>query len=208
MKKLIVMMMLAVLVVGCSQKQKSPVEARFERYVQSENLTDNISRVDSIVLVDSITIIKQLEWIDNMSDSLDNCVLESIKLMADAKYIYNEARAIEAADIALRYTNIVSGNRKEKADGLKDKILVFVDDNKENKCYYLEHKIYVTTPEGHDIYNSRTIGYEDSIIIYKDPKQAWTTKSSRIGTYLRDYMTETVASKMVLMDEINTFLGK
>lgn len=208
MKKLIVMMLLAVMMVGCSEKTKSPVEARFERYAQYEHLTNDILGIDSIVLVDSTTILKQLEWIDGMSDSLDNCVLDGLKLMADAKHIYNEDRAIQAAEIALSYTNISSGSRKEKADKLKDKILVFVDDNKENKCYYVEHKIYVATPNGQDVYNSRTIGYEDSIIIYKDPEQAWTTKSSRIGTYLRDYLKETVASKMVLMDEINAFIGK
>lgn len=206
MKKLLAVMLIAVLTVNCAKKQNSAIEARFEQYVQSENLKDVISTIDSIVLVDSASIISTLAQIDFLSDSLDNCILDGITTMADAKHIRNEARAIDAAKITLRYTDISNGDRSVKAKELKDKIISFIDENDENKCYQLEHKIYVHTTNGQDVYNARTLGYQDTIIIYKDESKAWTTKSTRLGTYLRDYMMETVASKKVLMDDINTFL--
>lgn len=209
MKELIAIIAILVFIMaGCAKKPKSPVEARFERYIQSENIKENTISIDSIVLVDSTAIINTLTQIDNLSDSLDNCILTGITAMADSKYIRNESRAIEAAKITLRYTDISNGGRNVKAKELKDKILAFIDENDENKCYQLEHKIYVHTSNGQDVYNARTLGYQDTIIIYKDENKAWTTKSTRLGTYLRDYMMETVASKEVLMDDINSFLNQ
>lgn len=208
MKKLIaIIATLAFIMAGCGKKPKNPVEARFERYMQSENIKESIMSIDSIVLVDSTSIISTLAKIDNMSDSLDNCILAGITAMSDSKRIRNEARAVEAAKIALRYTDISNGDRNAKAKELKDKIISFIDENNESKCYQLEHKIYVRTSNGRDVYNARTLGYQDTIIIYKDADKAWTTKSTRLGTYLRDYMMETVASKEVLMDDINSFLN-
>lgn len=208
MKKLLaVMLMLFPMLVGCSHKPKSLVESRFERYIQAKNLSNDIVSIDSIVMVDSTTITNTLKRIEFMSDSLDKCILAGISSMSDSKHMYNEARAIEAAKIALRYTDIINGDRNKKATDLKDRIIAFIDDNNESKCYQLEHKIYVSTNNGKDIYNARTLGYQDTILIYKAADEdAWTTKSTRIGTYLRDYMMETVASKSVLMDDINSFL--
>lgn len=207
MKKLLaIIAILAFIMAGCVKKPKSPVEARFERYIQSENIKENIISIDSIVLVDSTAIISVLAQIDNLSDSLDNCMLAGITAMTDSKHIRNEARAIEAAKLTLRYTDISNGSRNANAKELKDKILAFIDENDENKCYQLEHKIYVHTSNGQDVYNARTLGYQDTIIIYKDENTAWTTKSTRLGTYLRDYMMEVVASKEVLIDDINSFL--
>lgn len=211
MKKLIAIIAILVLILimtGCAKKPKTPVEARFERYIQSKNIKENTISIDSIVLVDSTSIINTLTQIDNLSDSLNNCILTGITAMADSKYIRNESRAVEAAKITLRYTDISNGSRNVKAKELKDKILAFIDENDENKCYQLEHKIYVHTSNGQDVYNARTLGYQDTIIIYKDEDKAWTTKSTRLGTYLRDYMMETVASKEVLMDDINSFLNQ
>ncbi|MDE5785900.1 MAG: hypothetical protein K2H98_05140, partial [Duncaniella sp.] len=190
MKKLLATMFLLLpMLVGCGHKSKSPVESRFERYIQAKNLSNDIVSIDSIVMIDSITIMNTLERIECMSDSLDKCILAGISSMSDSKHIYNEARAIEAAKIALRYTDIINGDRNKKASDLKDRIIDFIDENNESKCYQLEHKIFVSTHNGNDIYNARTLGYQDTILIYKtEDEDAWTTKSTRIGTYLRDYM--------------------
>lgn len=212
MKKLpiIIATLIAASMAGCkpNTKPQSPVEARFERYVKSENLTDKIISVDSVVLVDSISLISMLNKIDSMSDSVDECLMDAIREIPKLGQARNEEEAITVTKFALTYADITNGEQHNKAKALKGQILEFIDDNDETKCYKLFHKIYARTPQGQDVYNALTLGYQDTILIFKDEdyREARTTKSDRIDSYLMNYMTESFSSRAVLLDEVKEFI--
>lgn len=204
-----VAMLLCLGLICCKSTPKSPIEIRFEQYARTNNLTDDIIKIDSIVQVDSVHIIGELDKLKIESDSLNNYILDrtNVLLNKSKMHKYNMSIAIEAAEIVLNHIER-SDNRKEKLQKLQDRIITLLDDKEETDCYYTTHKIYVNTKSGNDSYIALTIGYQDTIVIDKKYKGGYTLKSKRVEECFSEYYSEAISAQLVTINKMNAFISK
>lgn len=210
MKKLIaiVMMLLAVVMVGCNKKPKSPVEERFEQYIQTMNLADDFIQVDSIVVLDSISFpsyfAKLTSWRDSLQDSINNG-LQVLTSNLDAMPM--NLLLTDAVDIENKLIRIETQKKKAESEA-KEKISIFLEDYPDNKCYQKVATIYATFKSGQRAFYARKIAFEDTITISEDIDKGRTRKLQRLEHYIDDYLIEAIAPRRVLLEDVKKLSNK
>lgn len=207
MKKLIVMMLLAVLMVGCSHKPKSPIEARFERFINTENLANDYIGIDSIVLLDSVNLFAHYDKLIVYNDSIKTVLFAEMKEL-NSKEMYkvrSEKDAINHLGLIYRLSEVTN---KEVEAPIKEKISLFLEDIPNADGWYSTYKIVARFKSGERVYYAHNFAFEDTITISTDRVGGLTRKAERITDYFVDYMVKVSAPKGVLLDDVKDFRKK
>lgn len=206
MKKLIAIMLLSTLIVGCSQKPKSPVEARFERFINTEKLTNDYIGVDSIVLLDSVNLSAHYDELLAYNDSIKTALYEEMELASNNfGKVRNEKEAIEATKLVLRLSEATD---EDVESPIKEKISIFLEDIPNADGWYATYRIVAKFKNGERIYYAHNFAFEDTITISTEIAGGLTRKAERITEYFVDYMVKVSAPKSVLLGDVRDFRKK
>lgn len=207
MKKLIVMMMLAVIMVGCNNKSSTPVEERFEQYINAENLKEVFVKVDSIILLDSVNLNSHYNELISYNDSIKAILFQELEPVSNGfgGAVRAQKDAIEAVNLILRLSKVTD---KEVEVAIKEKISIFLEDIPETKSWYKTYKIVANFNDGKRFYYAHNFAFEDTITISTEVYGGMTHKAERITNYFVDYMSKVSAPKSVLLDDVRAFSAK
>lgn len=200
------MLVLLPMLVGCKQKSKSPVETRFEQYIQTENIASDFVKIDSIVLMDSVNLTSHYEKLVAYNDSLRTAIFDEIEhITPNLQKIKKQSDAIAIFKIVNRVSEATD---KDIEAPIKEKISIFLEDIPNHKSWYTTHKISANFKSGQKIYYAHNFAFEDTITISTDVHGGLTRKSERLTNYFVDYIVKVSAPKGVLLDELKDFSNK
>lgn len=151
MKKLIaiMIMMLAVVMVGCNNKPKNRIEEKFERYV-SANFVEpsDYKGIASIVCTDSMAVLETISkfsaFIDSLGKMRRECLETINKSLPKCSYTFKTAHAAEYASVLMKdlsYT-LSTPNRNNKLFEKRQELVAVSDSTCTlNKYYTIKVKI-------------------------------------------------------------------
>ena len=213
LQKILAFTLCVIIFMGCSCTPKSPIEKRFDKYVNDNNLKGSIEKIDSIVKVDSVNIMQKIDEIKIHSDTLQRHIQRRFNVATNN--LSNKSNsftiALELSDIFIKYMKS-DECREENLQKLQDRMVDILDDNDEQDCYYVTHNIYVSSKSGQDKYIALTIGFQDTIIIDKELENiyshSYTLKSKRLNDYIKDYYREAILNPLVVADKLDVIISK
>lgn len=210
MKKIIaiVMMMLAVVMVGCNKGDK--IEKAFSEYAKTENIPD-YNGVESIELVDSVVsndAVSKIEFqADSVSKLLDKKIKDLTAYYGGLSYSDKQQYATEYARIGAEYGEICVNNTGN------DEAIIALKDAVENLSPYKQplyiHHIKAKIGSQSISFYSFSVGDEVSIIKAEDINDAMR-KNDKFVKW-RDAIEAVVRTKFVpqsmLIDDIDKFIS-
>jgi len=206
MKKLIAIVMMLPMLIGCNHKPKSPVETRFEQYIQTENLASDFVKIDSIILIDSVNLPSHYEALVAYNDSLRKEIFDEIEFITpNLQKLKTQSDAIAILKIVNR---VSEATNKDIEAPIKEKISIFLEDIPDHKSWYTTYKISANFKEGQKTFYAHNFAFEDTITISTDVHGGLTRKSERLTNYFVDYTVKVSAPKGVILDELKEFSNK
>lgn len=204
MRKLLTLTLL-LLFIGCKQKIKSPIEYRFERFIQAENLSYDFVQIDSIVLLDSVNLSAHYGELISHNDSLKKALLSEISwLTSNLDNLKYERDAVTILNLSLKEFNVADED-EEIGTPIKEKISIVLEDIPESKSWYTTYKIVANFKSGQRTYYANNLAFDDTITISSERVGGQTLKGKRLVKYFVDYQVKVLAPKELLLDEIKEF---
>lgn len=203
--KLAILAVLLTVIVSCQHKPKNRVTARFEAYLQSENLTKNLETIDSVIPVDSVNLSAVFGRYVQMKDSVHTALMDEVTFLTENMGRFNQNDFPGLLDIAVKLSDV---NRDNKEKDVKEKISIFLEDLPENKAWYKKYRIVASFKDGQRTFYANDVAFEDTIAICDKESDCETRKLQRINGYLAEYLVSVYAPEAVLLDKAKALHDK
>lgn len=183
MIKCLILPLLLILFLGCT-KTKSPVEVRFDGYLQANGLSEKLVNVDSIVFMDSTNlydeVIKCCNMVSAIKDTINSMQEEMLTLTRNDNFL----RHLTYSDkLILQYQTrkIILSDDEIGDDFLKanEKLTNLINELPCDETWHSTYAIYATFKDGQKKYYARYFAFEDSYAFAEGLDSCYTPTSKR-----------------------------